>query len=126
MGKRQSTPAVVTFSLKNRERIVSKVGFATPVDFDERTQEWSFRGIGNMETDPMGLCRFTALWDTGAERTTVVPKVIRAFGLEPLEFGTIIGIDGKASPSPIYFASIGMVTCGGFAFSNVKVFALER
>ena len=64
--------------------------------------------------------------DTGAERTTVVPRVIRDTGLQSHGFCENRGVEGVVTTRPVYLASIGMPTSGGATFHTAELVMLER
>ena len=111
-------PAVTTFRLDQRQRIVSQVGIATPISRDDVT--------GKVNVTAFGGTRFTAVWDTGAERTTVVPGVIENTQLKSHGFCKNRGVDGIVQTRPVYLASISMQTTGGVTFHSTEIVRLER
>ena len=111
-------PAVITFRLDQRQRIVSQVGIATPISRDDVT--------GKVNVTAFGGTRFTAVWDTGAERTTVVPRVIENTQLKSHGFCKNRGVDGIVQTRPVYLASISMQTIGGVTFHSTEIVRLER
>ena len=77
--------------------------------------------------------RYTAIWDTGATRTTVVPRVVsQSAYLVRSGFEPSVGIDGIATVRPLYPAAFMIQTEGSgsarshFMLDLVNVAMLER
>ena len=76
--------------------------------------------------------QYTALWDTGAMRTTVLPRVVRNSNLMRSGFEPSVGIDGVAIVRPLYPAAFFFQTDrsgssrASFMLDMVEVAMLER
>lgn len=69
---------------------------------------------------------FSAVWDTGASGTVVVPKVVRAANLKSRGFRMSSGIDGVTRRRSIYPACIAMAVSQGIVLHHTEVLMLER
>lgn len=61
---------------------------------------------------------FIALWDTGAEMSMVVPKVIATAELKPVAMHPIMGVDGVPRDRRLYPAVIWMPSIGDGTTAN--------
>ena len=94
---RRPQHTALTFPLENPNRIVCPVLVAQAVPANNTSNE--------VEVE-LNAAQFTALWDTGAESTHVVPRVVLAANLESIGFRPSKGIDGKVTQRRAYRASI--------------------
>lgn len=85
----------LTFPLENPNRIICPVLVSRPVPDNND-------GSGTT----IAASQFTALWDTGAETTHVVPRVVDAADLQSVGYRDSRGIDGTVTRRRAYRASI--------------------
>ena len=95
---------MIEFEITNSTRIVSQVRIGPPRD----------------PGDPAGhqpvvawKSQFTAIWDTGAPFTIVVPSVVQAARLQQRGFRPVGGIGTKPQKRPAFPASVVLSTSGG-------------
>ena len=110
-------PFVVEFKIDNPGRIQSRVRIGSPVSKDDATGELRITAWG---TD------FTAIWDTGAPFTLVVPRVVQTASLVQRGFRRVGGIGSEPQKRPAYPASVVFLASNAVNFQFVDVTMLEN
>ena len=109
-------PFVTEFKVEDPKRILSLVRIGTPMSQDDTTGEYRVTAWG---TD------FTAIWDTGAPYTLVVPRVVQTANLVQRGFRRIGGIGSAPKQRPAYPASVVFVAPNAVNFNFVDVTMLD-
>ena len=111
-----SKPFVVEFKIEDSTRIQSLVRIGTPIGKDNATGKLR---LTTWETD------FTAIWDTGAPFTLVVPRVVRTASLKQRGFRMVGGIGSEPKQRPAYPASILFLVPNSLSLQFIDVTMLE-
>ena len=109
-------PFVVEFKIEDSTRIQSLVRIGTPIGMDHTTGKLR---LTTWETD------FTAIWDTGAPFTLVVPRVVQTAGLKQRGFRMVGGIGSESKQRPAYPASILFLAPNSLSLQFIDVTMLE-
>ena len=113
-GRRK--PFVVEFEISDPKRIQSHVRIGTPMSKDESTGKAQITAWGT---------EFTAIWDTGAPFTLVVPRVVQTASLKQRGFRNVAGIGSMPKQRPAFPASVVFLTGTVVNFQFIDVTMLE-
>ena len=111
-----SKPFVVEFKIEDPTRIQSHVRIGTPISKDDATGKLR---LTTWDAD------FTAIWDTGAPFTLVVPRVVQTAGLKQRGFRKVGGIGSEPKQRPAYPASLLFLAPNSLSLQFVDVTMLE-
>ena len=111
-----SKPFVVEFKIEDPTRIQSYVRIGTPISKDDATGKLR---LTTWDTD------FTAIWDTGAPFTLVVPRVVQTASLKQRGFRMVGGIGSAPKQRPAYPASLLFLAPNSLSLQFVDVTMLE-
>ena len=113
----QFSEAIVSFPLAHHSRIKS-TAYAARIEPQ----------LPQTTTVALSLhaVQYSAVWDTGAPFTMIVPKVTRDAGLTPSGFRTSAGIDGVSRRRPCCVLGVVIRTAGGISCHISNATVLER
>ena len=109
-------PFVVEFKIEDSTRIQSHVRIGSPISKDNATGKLR---LTTWDTD------FTAIWDTGAPFTLVVPRVVQTASLKQRGFRKVGGIGSAPKQRPAYPASVVLRAPNAVNLQFIDVTMLE-
>ena len=109
-------PFVVEFKIEDSTRIQSHVRIGSPISKDNATGKLR---LTTWDTD------FTAIWDTGAPFTLVVPRVVQTASLKQRGFRKVGGIGSAPKQRPAYPASVVLHAPNAVNLQFIDVTMLE-
>ena len=107
---------MVEFRVEDSTRIQSYVRIGSPIGKDDKT--------GKLRLTTWDT-KFTAIWDTGAPFTLVVPRVVQTASLKQRGFKMVGGIGSEPKLRPAYPASIMLLAPNSLDLQFVDVTMLE-
>jgi hypothetical protein len=121
---KQSGEAIVSFALEHHSRIQS-TAYAAQVK--SQHPQVNLQQSETTVTLNVNTTQYSAVWDTGAPYTVIVPKVVRDAGLTPNGFRDSAGIDGeKLRRRSCCVLGVVILTAGGLSCHICNATVLER